>query len=282
MKIKLSWILALTAVLLSRSYGVAAETVEPASADAIQSELRPVIEEIRTKLLAHKDTEADFTNELKRFDAIIDKHKSEKSDQVAQAAAMKAMLYMEFENPDKAIELLKKVKQDFPETLVAKEIDPLVANLEKHKEAQKIQANLKIGMQFPDFEVTSLDGKPLSVSGYKGKVLLLDFWATWCGPCVAELPNVLSAYQKYHDKGFEIIGISLDESKPKLTSFLEAQKMTWPQYFDGEMWNNKLATKYGIQAIPATFLLDKEGKIIGKDLRGPELTEAVSKALGTE
>jgi len=116
------------------------------------------------------------------------------------------------------------------------------------------------------------------VEQQKGLVLV-DFWATWCGPCRAELPNVLKTYQKYHAKGFEIVGISLDDDQAKLTAFIKQQNMVWPQFFDGQGWQNKLAVKYGVESIPATFLLDGTGKIIGKDLRGEELDQAVGDAL---
>ena len=90
---------------------------------------------------------------------------------------------------------------------------------------------------------------------------------------------MLETYQKYHDKGFEIVGISLDSDKARLTSFIQTKKMPWRQYFDGKQWENKLAGKYGVQSIPATFLLDREGKIIDKDLRGEALEQAVASAL---
>jgi thiol-disulfide isomerase/thioredoxin len=136
-----------------------------------------------------------------------------------------------------------------------------------------------VGAKFPDFNETDVAGKPLSIASRKGKVVLVDFWAMWCRPCRAELPNVLATYNKYHDQGFEIIGISLDQDQAKLIGFTKAMNMPWPQFFDGQGWQNKLAVKYGIESIPATYLLDGNGTIIGKDLRGDELTQTVAKAL---
>lgn len=141
------------------------------------------------------------------------------------------------------------------------------------------QVELAAGASFPDFNEKDLDGKPLSVANYKGKIVLIDFWATWCGPCVHEMPNVLKTYEKYHDKGFEIIGISLDKDKEKLVAFLKSNNVQWPQYFDGNGWQNKLAVQYGVHSIPSTYLLDREGKIIAKKLRGEALDAAVGKAL---
>jgi thiol-disulfide isomerase/thioredoxin len=131
------------------------------------------------------------------------------------------------------------------------------------------------------FAVKDLAGKDLSLESYKGKVVLLDFWATWCGPCIAELPNVIAAYKKYNPKGFEIIGISLDkEDKAVLDKFLAAHPdMKWPQFYDGKFWQNELGQLYGVQSIPATYLIDQNGKIYRMGLRGKALEKAVEKLL---
>ena len=133
-----------------------------------------------------------------------------------------------------------------------------------------------------DMQFTSLDGKEVDLKDMKGKVILIDFWATWCGPCIAELPTVIDAYEKYHDQGFEIIGISLDNAKDedKLKDFVKDKKMPWPQAFDGKGWQNSLAKKFGITSIPATFLIGKDGKVASSNLRGPALGKAVKKELG--
>jgi peroxiredoxin len=208
------------------------------------------------------------------------KNKDQKTDEVGQILLMKAMLYTQiFENPEKGTAILQELKRDFPDTKPGQAVDKILASMEKQKEAKKLQEAFVVGAKFPDFDEKDLAGKPLSIANYKGKVVLIDFWATWCGPCVQELPNVLKAYEKHHAAGFEIIGISLDKDEQKLKTFIEEKKVTWQQYFDGKGWESKLAGKYGIQSIPATYLLDGEGKILGSNLRGEALEEAVAKAL---
>jgi len=109
-------------------------------------------------------------------------------------------------------------------------------------------------------------------------VVLVDFWATWCGPCVEEIPNVKAVYDKLHPKGFEIVGISFDQEKDALTSFVSDKKMTWPQYFDGKGWENKFGQKFGIHAIPAMWLVDKKGNLRDIEGRG-DLETKVAKLL---
>ncbi len=130
-----------------------------------------------------------------------------------------------------------------------------------------------------------LDGKPFDWASYRGKVVLVDFWATWCGPCIAELPNVKENYKKYHDKGFDVVGISLDRTKDKLEAFIEKEELPWAQLYDEEIqkgtgWNHPVARYYGISGIPAAILVDKDGKVVSMNARGPELTKQLEKLLG--
>lgn len=142
-----------------------------------------------------------------------------------------------------------------------------------------MERRLAVGGEPIDFEVIGINGEKISPADYKGKVLLLDFWATWCGPCKAEIPNVKNVYKKYKSKGFEIVGISLDRSRPALDQYLKQYKMDWPQFYDGKYWNNEIAVQYGVKSIPATFLIDREGKIRYKSLRGKQLEIAVQKLI---
>jgi thiol-disulfide isomerase/thioredoxin len=252
------------------------------AADA-KAQLDALVTKIKAKLQSGTPTEQELAPELKDFDTLLAEHKGEKTEDVANILFMKAMLYAQvFDDYPKATEGLDQLKTEFPDTDDAKKVDPILASFAAQAAAKKIQDGLAVGTQFPNFDVTDLQGKPLSVDGDKGKIVLIDFWATWCGPCVHELPNVVKVYQKDHDKGFDIIGVSLDSDKEKLTSFIKENNVSWPQYFDGKGWENNVSTKYGIESIPATFLLDRNGKIIGKDLRGDALDNAVTTALAAK
>jgi thiol-disulfide isomerase/thioredoxin len=123
---------------------------------------------------------------------------------------------------------------------------------------------------------TLLNGQPFDQKALAGKVVLVDFWATWCGPCVAEIPNVLEQYEKYHDKGFEVVGISLDEDREALEKFVGEKKIPWPILFEkseGEGWRHPLSTYYGISGIPTVILIGRDGNVITLDARGEKLGE---------
>jgi thiol-disulfide isomerase/thioredoxin len=117
----------------------------------------------------------------------------------------------------------------------------------------------------------AIDGTEVDVAKLRGKVVLLDFWASWCGPCMADAPKVVETYKKLRERGFEIIGISLDQDKEAMESALKKMDMTWPQHFDGKGWQNEIAQSFGIRSIPSTWLFDKKGKLREHGLRGPEL-----------
>ena len=136
-----------------------------------------------------------------------------------------------------------------------------------------------IGEVVPNFSATDLDGKPISLQDYRGKVVLLDFWAVWCGPCLTEIPNLKRVYDTYKDQGFEIVGVSLDTDETRLRNYLKKNNISWRQIFSGQKWNSPLAQQYHIRSIPAPWLIARDGTLISREARGVKLERLVVEAL---
>jgi len=249
--------------------------VSPAIAD-----LNALVTRINAKIQQDKKSEADLADEIKQFDVLSEKYKDAAADDRAEILFKKLGLYVQVLNePDKALAIAKQYKAEFPTKGINGNTDDLISQLQRMVEQKKIQAALAPGAPFPDFQESDVNGNPLSISKYKGKVVLVDFWATWCMPCVIKLPEIQKAYDKFHDQGFEVVGVSLDVDKDKLQQFVKQRKMPWPQFFDGKRWENKLAVKYGIDQTPTGYLLDRNGKIIKKLDLDDDLSAEVALAL---
>ena len=172
MKTKVLHLACIVSLLLSGAKSFAAESAD------IKTELQRLVGQVQSKLRSGDKTERDLEEDLKAFDALVAAHKDEKTDDVAQVLMMKALLYVQvIENTEKGLAILKQIKSDYPETQVGKKVDSMIESIARRAEAQKIQKSLEIGVKFPDFNEKDTEGKPLSIANYKGKVVLLDFWA---------------------------------------------------------------------------------------------------------
>ena len=167
-----------------------------------------------------------------------------------------------------------KDRMDF--TVTRHPLDMHAMAKEEHQRQEAKQAEY-LGKPLP-VTFTALDGREVNLSTMKGKVVLLDFWATWCGPCVGEIPHVKEAYEKFHDQGFEVVGISFDKDKAKLEQFVKENGMPWPQYFDGKGWQNQYGVQFDIKSIPTMWLVGKDGNLADIHAR-EELAEKVRKLL---
>lgn len=176
-------------------------------------------------------------------------------------------------DPDKYSDLYKSLDAGLSKKF------PNDKNVIMFHEVVERMLSTNVGQFAPEISLPSPDGKEIALSSLKGKLVLIDFWASWCGPCRKEMPNVIKIYSKFKNKGFEIYGVSLDQDKEKWMEAITKDGINWPQVSDLKYWDNVAARIYNVQGIPYTVLIDKDGKIIAKNLRGQELEKKIAEVL---
>lgn len=144
---------------------------------------------------------------------------------------------------------------------------------------QREAEHLGTGAEAPDFTAATIDGKELSLSDYRGNVVLLEFWATWCGPCLPEIPHLKNLHSTYSGQDFKIIGISLDRESTKLEAFIREENMGWSQIHQAKRWQDEIPRLYNVYMIPRSFLIDRDGTILTKDLKGEALEKKIAKLM---
>lgn len=208
------------------------------------------------------------------FNKIIDDYAAKVADKIMQNSGMFAsIMAIQPLDPEKYTQVFKALDEGLQKKYPGNQSVAMF-----HDMVSKM-VSVKSGETAPEINLPDPNGKNIALSSLKGKVVLIDFWASWCAPCRKEMPNVKAAYAKYKSKGFEIYGVSLDRELGAWVDAIKKDGITWPQVSDLKFWDCIAAKQYNVQSIPFTVLLDKEGRIIAKNLRGPELEAKLAEVL---
>ncbi len=276
-------------ILASTADSLKSAKISGTPTNADQAKLMMSLKPFTDKMMAINEEFAKLTADQKKDMAFLGPIR----DRAMKISDEMTPIYLDFikNNPQSYLSL-NSLLQFLDDPTMAAEIVGLFNGLSSEVKATKLgsmlalkfEAEMKtaIGAMAMDFTQNDQNGKPVKLSDFKGKYVLIDFWASWCGPCRNENPNVVAAYQKYKDKNFTVLGVSLDKPDAK-DAWLKAiadDKLTWTQVSDLKFWQNEVAVKYGIQSIPANFLIDPTGKIIAKGLREEALHLKLKELLG--
>ena len=222
-----------------------------------------------------------ITNAQKEQDVVIEKMKKEKKElvenhpnSIVSVIVMQEMVGTKMFPTSELQSLYDNLSSDLKSTSLGKKIGEALSNL----------SSVEIGNKAPSFTAPNPEGEQIALEEVLGKVTLIDFWASWCKPCRVENPNIVRVYEKYHDKGFNAIGVSLDREgqRDKWIQAIAEDNLAWPQVSNLQFWQDPVAQQYGIQSIPAAFLLDENGVIVARNLRGEALEQKVAELLGEE
>jgi peroxiredoxin len=230
----------------------------------------PLARAVKTMALAHR---SDFDQAARSYRKMLD----DIGDQNARfawtfgdALAQQALASGQYAAARDVYGLIRKKFPD--DTEIAQRIEPQLRRMEL------------VGQAAPRFDATALDGKKINLADYHNNLVLIDFWATWCGPCIEEFPNLRAAYDKYHARGFDVVGVTLDDDPAAVREFLKEHPVPWRQIVNAEEKDKEsdIVNRYRVDRIPATFLIDREGKVRRIDLRGERLDQAVGALLAPQ
>jgi thiol-disulfide isomerase/thioredoxin len=237
---------------------------------AFAAEKKPdpeLLAKLKSELAGISPDQPGFAAEaLKRLDAFVEKNKGPEAARLG--ATLQLRILSNEDVPDSAARLEKLAKHS------DREIAEAAAEL---LEREKFMAQLE--KEPLDLKIPVTGGPDIEFSKLRGKVVLLDFWASWCGPCMQAAPDLVRLKNEFGPKGLEIIGISLDEDRAEMKKAIESAKLDWPHHFDGKGWQNKIAQKFGVESIPSVWLFDKSGKLHAEGLHGEQLEAAIKKLL---
>jgi thiol-disulfide isomerase/thioredoxin len=257
-------------------------------------------DELRDELLAGKDVpDALWVSVAERYAGDLDGFRGEPVRDLTKAGRIVEQLAARVPASDRR----KFVEQTYLAALMKTDVAAAEKFLRQRVSAAETNATVKemaagrlriVEMRREPLELkfTAVDGREVDLAKLRGKVVLIDFWATWCVPCLKEMPNVRAAYKKYHDRGFEVVGISFDKAPgaarasaadrtaEQVNAFARENDMPWPHHYDGQQWSNEFGRRFAIAEIPATFLLGKDGRLITTETEGGKLDAALKRLLG--